>query len=398
MTVLNNSFKTASIFIILLALVSCQAKKTGGSGIVKIDTGQLPAQQKDLSEYLEDIYVVPLETTQNNLLGGLEVSDQDDSDFFYLSYENQTIYRFNASGQFLNSFCHLGKGPGEYAKVRNIHIIPGTQTILLSDVRQSKMLLYDYSGTFIREFALPPSTARFAVLNNNLIALHAGKMTSLKPDDNIRNDLIFMDMQGKIVGRKFPFDMLLWYEFSNAFTRPDADGSYYYSKQFDFNIYRVRDTSQPEVFMRLDYGNSMASLDDLKGPSMEDFMVLQKEGKRLSTDNVINTYRQFALINFTGRRLTLIVINKKTGEQMMFGTDSLFSMGRYHGLPISIPRDSYKDHFLFRMEAIDLYQAIRTLTEDQIKILKKQVKGFDRILNIKEEDNPVLFYYKFRDF
>jgi hypothetical protein len=394
----NFFFKSIAVLILLLMLISCRDKKAGESRIVVIDSGKLPAQQKDLSEYLENIYVVPLETTPNSLVGSLEVSDQDDSDFFYLSYENQTIYRFTASGKFLNSFCHLGKGPGEYAKVRNLHIVPGTQTLLVSDVRQSKMLLYDYSGKFIREFALPPSTARFAVLNKNLIALHVGKQTSLEPNDNIRNDLVFLDMQGHIVSRQLPFDKLLWYEFSNAFTRPDADGSYYYSKQFDFNIYKVRDTGQPEVFMRLDYGKSMARLDDLKGPSMEDFLVLQKEGKRLSTDNVINTYRQFALINFTGRRLTLIVIDKKTKKQMLFGTDSLFSLGNYHGLPVSIPRDSYQDHFLFRMEAIDLYQAIRLLSRDQLEKLKKRITGFDGILNIKEEDNPVLVYFQFRDF
>jgi hypothetical protein len=61
-------------------------------------------------------------------------------------------------------------------------------------------------------------------------------------------------------------------------------------------------------------------------------------------------------------------------------------------------KDTYKTHFLYTIEAVDLYDLIQKLSPEQIKMLKKQVKGFDRILNIKLEDNPVLVYYRFRDF
>jgi hypothetical protein len=241
-------------------------------------------------------------------------------------------------------------------------------------------------------------------LNNNLIALHAGKMMGLEGKDTLRNDLLYMDMEGRIVGKKFPFTTPLYYEFSYAFTRPDADGTFHYAKQFDYSIYSVRDTSQPQVFLELDYGKTMATVEDLKGPSMEDFLELQKEGKRLATDNPINTYDQFALINIKSVntsekiKVSLILIDKNSGNQTAFGTDSLFSLGNFNGFPISIPRDSYKTHFLFKMEAIDLYQTIHSLSAGQIKILKKKAGGFDRVLDINQEDNPVLVYYRFRDF
>ncbi|TSA34175.1 MAG: hypothetical protein D4R64_12460 [Porphyromonadaceae bacterium] len=83
---------------------------------------------------------------------------------------------------------------------------------------------------------------------------------------------------------------------------------------------------------------------------------------------------------------------------MTFGADSLSCLGNFHGFPVKIPRDSYKTHFLSMFDAVDLYQIIKSLSSDQINTLKKKIKGFDRILNIKEEDNPVLVYFKFKDF
>ncbi len=73
--------------------------------MVTIDLSQLPAKQVDVSKYVDDVFVVPLETTPGSLFGQLSQIDQDDSDIFYLSRENQTIYQFSAGGKFINSFC-----------------------------------------------------------------------------------------------------------------------------------------------------------------------------------------------------------------------------------------------------------------------------------------------------
>jgi hypothetical protein len=93
-----------------------------------------------------------------------------------------------------------------------------------------------------------------------------------------------------------------------------------------------------------------------------------------------------------------VVINKKTLNLKAFGTDSLSSPGNFHGFPLRLPQDTYKNYFLFTMDAVDLSDLIQKLSTEQIKTLKKHIKGFDRILDIKPENNPVLVYYRFRDF
>jgi hypothetical protein len=398
MTLKQTILTSATLACLVMIILSCNQQKSDVPGTVFIDLDKLPAKQVDLSEYLEDVYIVSFETTPDCLLGRLALVERDESDIFYLSGDNQTIYHFSATGKYLNSFCRMGKGPGEYSRVAVLQIVPGTQTILLSDPRRNKMIQYNYSGNLIKEFTLPQSTARFVVLNKNLIALHGGKMVGLNGTEPEKSDLIFMDLEGKIVARQFPFDNSLRFEFSNAFTRADADGSYYYSKQFDFNLYKIKDTSQPEIFLKFDYGKSMASIDDLTGTDINALGVLRKEGKRFSIDYLLNTYRDLLLYNNKDGKTSLLLINKKTTNLIAFGVDSLSSLGNFHGFPVKPPRDSYKTHFLSTMDAVDVYDIIHKLSADQIKILKKQVRGFDRILNIKQEDNPVLVYYKFRDF
>ncbi len=292
----------------------------------------------------------------------------------------------------------MGKGPGEYLMIRNMQIVPGKQSLMISDPRQKKLIQYSYTGEMIREWPLPGNAGRFAVLKDGLIAVHCGRMINIYKNDTIKNDMVVMDWDGNIVSRNFPFDYQLQFEFSSAFTGPNADGSYLYSRQLDYNIYRVKDSNPPELFLKLDYGPAMASQKDLEGPSMENLAVLRKEGKIWAIDQVTNSFQHLALANYKDRKASLLLIDKKSKNLMAFGTDSLSRLGNYFGLPIKIPYYSYKTYFLSLMDAIDVRQLIQSLTADQKRTLTSKVKGFDRILNIAENDNPVLVYFKFRNF
>jgi hypothetical protein len=278
-----------------------------------------------------------------------------------------------------------------------LRVLPGTGTILVSDPRLHKIFQYTFTGELVKEIRLPQSTARFAVLQNGNIALHVGRFVNSVGENLILNELIIIDPKGNVVQTYFPFEKPLMFDFGNAFTRPDADGSFYYSKQFDFNLYRINNDGEPEVYLKLDYGSHMASINDLNGSTIEDLMVLVKEGKRSAIDEMVNTSDHLLLKNQKDRKSSMLVINKKSLELSAFGTDSLFTAGDYYGFPIRLPRDSYQDHFFFVMQAIDVHEALSSLSETQKQLLRKKVRGFNRIVNIGIEDNPVLVYFRFKD-
>jgi hypothetical protein len=281
------------LIIPLLCLTSCKSRSDersrGMPATVFIDLGQLPAKQKEISDYLEDVYVIPLETRADILLDGLGVIDQDKSGIFCVSGEKETIYHFSREGTYLNSFSHNGKGPGEYLRIRTLRILPGTETMLVSDPRLQKIFQYTFTGELVKEISLPQSTAYFAVLQNGNLALHAGRFFNPGNDNHILNELIIIDPKGNVVQTYFPYEKPLMFDFGNAFTRPDADGTFYYSKQFDFNLYRINNDGEPEVYLTLDYGTHMASINDLSGSTIEDLMTLVNEGQRSAIDEMVNS-------------------------------------------------------------------------------------------------------------
>ncbi len=392
------SLKSASSMLILFfILISCAQKQSEESKIISIDLDQLPADQIEISKLIKDIRVIPLETTPESMLGSLAQLEHDNSNIFYHSNQDQTIYRFSAEGKFLNKFCHLGKGPGEYSKIRNMQIVPGTETLMVSDVRQRKMIQYDFMGNLIREFMLPSSTGMFRFLENGIIALHLSKMHSFV-NDSICNDLVFLDMEGNIISRQFFHNTPLQFAFGDPFTRPNEDGTYYYTRQFDYNLYSLKDTSLPEIAYEIDYGKYKGKIDELEGSGIEAFSAFQKKGKVSRIDGLVNSTEFLAIMNLRQRKASMLLFDKKSQKILTMGTDSLNNIGYLSGFPIRIPRDSYRDNFISILDAIDLITSINSMSADQKKSLRRQVEGFDRIEDISENDNPVLVYYKFKDF
>ena len=388
-----------SLLILLISalLFACAEKKQPAPSTVYIDQLKLPAEPRDISEYIEDMYVIPLETHPEALLGSLSLIEQDESGIFIVSGQKETVYHFSREGNYLNSFSHSGKGPGEYLKIRNMRIVPKTKTLLVSDARLNKMFRYTFNGELVKEFRLPQGTARFAILQNGNTALHIGRLVNPEGDNLHLNELVILDPEGSIVQKHFPYTSLLHFEFGNPLTRPDKDGTVYYSKQFDFNLYRLAPDGKPEVHLRLDYGSHMAKLEDMEGPDLDNLMRLQKQGKRTVIDDLINTTDYLLLTNRKDRKTSLILINKKSLKLNTFGTDTLFTAGDYQGFPVRVPKDSYQDHFFFVMDAGDVHEVIATLSEEQKRILSKKIRGFKQLLNIGIDDNPVLVFVRFKD-
>lgn len=74
-----------------------------------------------VSEYASSIEYIPLETTDDCLIGdefSLIVASQD---IFVHHFLEKKIYRFDKSGKFLNFIGKRGQGPGEYNDVFGIY-------------------------------------------------------------------------------------------------------------------------------------------------------------------------------------------------------------------------------------------------------------------------------------
>lgn len=103
-----------------------------------------------LSDFAEDIEFVPLETTDECLLGenlmNLVVTSQD-----IIVYDLGGCYRFNRQGKFLNRIGSQGNGPGEYIRALYITVDTLNRWVYMGDYNKKKFVKYDYTGKHLAD-------------------------------------------------------------------------------------------------------------------------------------------------------------------------------------------------------------------------------------------------------
>jgi len=107
------------------------------------------AKTYPLSTIAESIEYIPLETTNECLLGGISNIIVTPNDFFVYVYEG-LCYRFNREGKFLNIIGKIGNGPGECMRTRDATLDTVNQWVYILDY--NKIIKYDYVGNFQETF------------------------------------------------------------------------------------------------------------------------------------------------------------------------------------------------------------------------------------------------------
>jgi hypothetical protein len=221
------TFRIIPAILICITLLSCTAQKEELSNQVFIDLDEKVDESISITDFIEEIRIIPLETSEDNMVGFVKQLEMDEENI--ILHDNQSIFCFDWEGGLLSKFNHQGKGPGEYLRIRNICLSNTKNSILVSDVRQKKILEYSIKGDFIREIDILGSTGYFVQLNDNAIALHISKMHSYI-NDSTCSDLAYLDLDGNIIERHMYHNQPLRFYFGAPFTRPDPDGTYYYTR------------------------------------------------------------------------------------------------------------------------------------------------------------------------
>lgn len=113
------------------------------------------------SELFSSIELIPLETTDDCLIGGLNLNILlNDSVIIIrdiianLSMINREhLYAFDRTGKFMNEIGRRGQGPGDYISLLDIFFNTERPTMYVTD--NSKILEYDFSGRFIHSVQRP---------------------------------------------------------------------------------------------------------------------------------------------------------------------------------------------------------------------------------------------------
>lgn len=120
------------VSFVLLCMVACQSQKpeVGDSSI------QIDWDHTSLGDFtVENIEYIPLETTENSLLGSVSKVLFRNNRFYVLDKMSGGVYVFDRMGNFLSSIVKPGEGPDEYIELMDMDVDKGGNVYIADNAR-----------------------------------------------------------------------------------------------------------------------------------------------------------------------------------------------------------------------------------------------------------------------
>jgi len=106
--------------------------------------------QLPLTDAVQKVDIVPLETTDESLINDLTLIEVTDEFIFIYQRKSSEILRFARNGKFLNKIGRKGQGPGEYTYIGGLQIDQNKEEVYAITTANG-VLVYDFEGNFKRQ-------------------------------------------------------------------------------------------------------------------------------------------------------------------------------------------------------------------------------------------------------
>jgi hypothetical protein len=379
------------VMVGLMALTGCgQRNKPNGTEFLQRIVVETKPTDFTLSQVIDSISFVALETNQNALIGTITKLLVTDSNIYILDNNmTESILAFNLNGQFLLKIGHQGKGPGEFIDLEDM-CVDNKNQVVVTDFSGKKVLFFDNKGSFIKEIKTGYFPNKIGYLNRD-----AYVVTSFFPNSLIN---IFTD-DGKSNPINF-FDNPEFRAYDHSLSK-GADGINF-TQYLDDTVYSINNDQIKPKFL-IDFGDrKMTRSTYLKypvNPIDPTLLRIIPKGIRYSP---LGFYENEEFITFyffqsspDDRTLQFCLFNKQTGESIFTekdeAFDDLFAMHKW--LPII---GVWKDKFIMRFESYlflerfdKMYAYFSTCKPNYLSRLVEMKKS------ITTNSNPILVFVSF---
>ena len=232
-----------------------------------------------------DYSYIPLETTDDCLIGEISKLCTDSSFFFVFDRRNNAAFRFSNKGFFLGKFSKKGRGPQEYTTLEDVALDKERKEVCLLDMGGRKMMFYDYGGTFLREEPLYYFFLGLEFWKNKLI-LNAGMVTNTMYPGIDCNRLLVAEKSQEPLYKGFPYPQKLrrqFYTENDLFTFSVHDDEVFYNYPLSDTIWQIKEGScEAKYILKFKHRDNFFDNNDFQNITSEDY--------RLSSIFGVNTW------------------------------------------------------------------------------------------------------------
>ncbi|WP_172918609.1 6-bladed beta-propeller [Capnocytophaga canis] len=405
---MKNKFYTSCLTLLLL---SCQSSNVGRYSeeqvavleleSTKIITPQTENIKKiDLNPFLgkkffefgslvNEVKIIPLETNNKSLVDGIyKIITTEEHIYIMDNFKDGGILIFNKNGKFIKRFSH-GQGPGELSRLYDIDYDFKNNELVA--FQHSFLLFFDKVGNFLRRERLPLGFDNLLVTDDGYIFKTYPSQGNEHLKENEKYTFLFSNKTFKInsvaVYSPKPIKALSAYTYLYkndnliSLTGHMTDTIYKYNSK----------TNELTTEFILNYDKKVPR-EHLYGETFETFRKATRNNDYyFNIGEYLETFSQnvfFLRNNYTGLQ-TIVYRDKKT-ENMVGGTNTNYNTKEIP--PIAFPKAVYKDYFVSTyIPSSKDYEILK-----DSKIISAEDK--EKIKHSKDEDNPVLVYFKLKEF
>jgi hypothetical protein len=393
------------IYLICLVLIkySCSPKHEQATGeLIRIDPN-LAVEEINLSEFIDTIIYIKLQTETNDILGRVLTIDIKDKYIYASDWAQHRIYVFDKDGKFISKLDKRGKGPGEYPFL-SCHVIDDNEEYIeLLPLFKDRFLKYrNLSFDLIEEYSMFNITHNSVRKVDDTYYFATQQMDNWYDNEKTNADL-FIARNGKIV--KTLFNKTIYTGGSiycpnvESFTRNNL-GELFVSLMYNNTFYQLRDLDAHPIFT-VDFGKY--GIDNSIGlKSLEKQIEYLESSTALASFPVlnINNANVLAFSYYFKRNNTKLPHLEDLHFYIEFkNSDKIFHTRRIKNDITDFPNEvlictyNYIGHEVWYKDyLVDIVEPARYLSQNNKS--RKYVKGLGEITT---NDNPIIILMKFKD-
>ena len=341
-----------------------------------------------LSEVLSSHALVPLETTEESLVGEV-MKIVKENGMYYLACDGRNILMFDGAGKYRGQIDRVGAGPGEYQQMGDFDVLGERIAVLDAD----KVYFYTLEGDFVRRVELPFIATNIKLLPNGNIMLNASRE---------KEAIVVVDTTGKDMGRYVKFTQSLRLRKTIPFIL--CDGRIFFQNgAYTADLWWYADGKEGTARL-LDDENAIGTRQEQQWVAQEGFEYPQNHTEALKVNGLTACATQMAFAALAGDRAWLYVLDFPSGRAVRYGLLPGMEGGLEDDITYLDPAVSLgmmtigasQDGFVSLVQPYLLAEALENHRSRENEPAYAAAKELLARVGDPQQANPILFEFRFK--
>ncbi len=343
----------------------------------------------DFYDVVKDIEYVPLEMTEESVVGGVLMIKFYKNYILFLDEQTKSIFIFDDKGKYIRKISRVGLGPGEYISINAFCVHPKTGMITIA-ASFRKIITYSFDLKEFKEYNDTPEVVEIEQFNNGCYAI-----TSTQKEAN----LYILDANMKIVlkglANPFQYTSIL----NRSFTKFGDTILCRLPTYYNDTIYQITPNSfrpwrVPDFEVHPDYSNPTRYLEqDPRGFQSYNCPDMQIGGALYYSES--NKFIFFAMIypKMSGgmQYASHVLFSKKNKTVKIFDFTTLENIPFEHHLLTIVGVPDSKGRIVSAIDP-NYFLDCKITKDDPISLRIKELKK-----QLNEESNPVISFITYKE-